>query len=325
MNATQLLQVEVADDYEILGELGRGAFSVVYKARNTRTRDVVALKEVTLSNGLSSTILREIALLKDLSHDNIIKLRDVLRRGFEMQLVFDFLDSDLRVYMDNTPNFTEDQSLIKSFLYQTLSGVKFCHSRSVLHRDLKPQNLLIDHQTRTVKLADFNLARVFRDPNQAFSHNIVTLWYRAPELLLGCTHYSTPIDIWSVGCIFAEMILGRSLFQASTEIELLFQIFGVLGTPNEENWPGVSELADFQPTFPQWRGIGLDAVLGESFVDELGKDLLKSMLKYEPSSRVTAHEALQHEYFADIRRLESCKRVRDEAVASTSNARNFRI
>eukprot|EP01018_Ginkgo_biloba_P020448 Gb_39785 [translate_table: standard] len=141
---------------------------------------------------------------------------------------------------------------IVTFLYQILRGIAYCHSHRVLHRDLKPQNLLIDRQSNALKLADFGLARAFGIPVRTFTHEVVTLWYRAPEILLGSRHYSTPVDVWSVGCIFAEMVNQRPLFPGDSEIDELFKIFRVLGTPNEETWPGVTSLPDFKSAFPKW-------------------------------------------------------------------------
>merc|ERR1719223_283861 len=137
-----------------------------------------------------------------------------------------------------------------------IAGLNFCHARRIIHRDLKPQNLLID-RNGTLKLADFGLARAFGIPVRTYTHEVVTLWYRAPEILLGSKHYSTPVDLWSVGCIFAEMITNRPLFPGDSEIDELFRIFRVCGTPNEELWPGVSSLPDYKPTFPNWSGQAL--------------------------------------------------------------------
>ena len=138
---------------------------------------------------------------------------------------------------------------LQSYMFQMIAGLNFCHARRILHRDLKPQNLLID-RSGALKLADFGLARAFGIPVRTYTHEVVTLWYRAPEILLGQQQYSTPVDMWSIGTIFAEMVMKCPLYPGDSEIDELFKIFRTLGTPNEELWPGVSKLPDYKPTFP---------------------------------------------------------------------------
>jgi len=216
-----------------------------------------------------------------------------------LYLVFEFLDQDLKKYIDYVQKPLPIM-LIKSYLEQILKGIAFCHSHRVLHRDLKPQNLLID-RTGVIKLADFGLARAFGVPVRTYTHEVITLWYRAPEILLGGKQYSTPVDIWSIGCIFAEMVTRQPLFPGDCEIDELFKIFQVLGTPNEQIWPGVSQLPDFKQTFPKWTGKGLAAVVKD--LDPLGLDLLSKMLIYEPGRRISAREALAHPFFDDLRAM----------------------
>merc|ERR1719229_179250 len=141
---------------------------------------------------------------------------------------------------------------IKTLAFQLCRGVEFCHANRVLHRDLKPQNLLIDSQLR-LKVADFGMARAFSLPVPKYTHEVVTTWYRAPEILFGTEEYSLPVDVWSAGCIMGEMATGAALFQGDSEIDTIFQIFRKLGTPTEADWPGLPDLPDFKPTFPQWR------------------------------------------------------------------------
>jgi len=147
-------------------------------------------------------------------------------------------------------------------------------------------------------LADFGLARAFGIPMRTYTHEVVTLWYRAPEVLLGSRHYSTSIDMWSVGCIFAEMVMqGAPLFPGDSEIDQIFKIFRIMGTPNEENWPGVSQLPDYKPTFPQWSQQDLNRILPQ--LDEAALDMLQQTLNYDTAKRISAKRALTHPYFDD--------------------------
>ncbi|WOK92908.1 cell division control protein [Canna indica] len=243
------------DQYEKVEKIGEGTYGVVYKARDRQTNEMIALKKIRLEQedeGVPSTAIREISLLKEMQHRNIVRLHDVVHSEKRIYLVFEYLDLDLKKHMDSCPELSKDPHLIKTFLYQILRGIAYCHSHRVLHRDLKPQNLLIDRRTNSLKLADFGLARAFGIPVRTFTHEVVTLWYRAPEILLGSRQYSTPVDVWSIGCIFAEMVNQRALFPGDSEIDQLFKIFRVLGTPNEQTWPGVTSLPDFKSSFPKW-------------------------------------------------------------------------
>ncbi|KAG0570974.1 hypothetical protein M758_6G193200 [Ceratodon purpureus] len=289
------------EQYEKVEKIGEGMYGVVYKARDRITNETIALKKIRLEQedeGVPSTAIREISLLKEMHHGNIVRLQDVVHSEKRLYLVFEYLDLDLKKHMDTCPDLAKDPRLIKTFLYQILRGIAYCHSHRVLHRDLKPQNLLIDRRTNALKLADFGLARAFGIPVRTFTHEVVTLWYRAPEILLGSCHYSTPVDVWSVGCIFAEMVTQRPLFPGDSEIDELFRIFRLLGTPTEETWPGVTSLPDFKSAFPKWPAKSVGSVVPG--LEPLGIDLLAKMLILEPSRRITARTALEHEYFKDV-------------------------
>ncbi|KAI0074884.1 Pkinase-domain-containing protein [Panus rudis PR-1116 ss-1] len=279
-----------------------GTYGVVYKARDVTTNQVVALKKIRLEaedEGVPSTAIREISLLKELKDEHVVRLFDIVHADQKLYLVFEFLDVDLKRYMENCNKSGNPLSLdlVKRFTHQLTSGLLYCHSHRILHRDLKPQNLLIDKHNN-LKLADFGLARAFGIPMRTYTHEVVTLWYRAPEVLLGSRHYSTAIDMWSVGCIFAEMVRrGHPLFPGDSEIDQIFKIFKILGTPNEETWPGVRQLPDYKPTFPQWAAT--DLAMQVPTLDADGLDLLKLMLTYDISKRISAKRALVHPYFTD--------------------------
>ncbi|KAF9351221.1 Cyclin-dependent kinase catalytic subunit [Mortierella sp. AD094] len=294
----------VMDGYQKLEKIGEGTYGIVYKATQKASGKTVAMKKIRLENedeGVPSTAIREISLLKELKHVNVVELIEIIHDETKLYLVFEFLDLDLKRYMDREAKATKVDGLpmeqVKKYLFQLLQGVEFCHARRILHRDLKPQNLLIDDKKR-LKLADFGLARAFGIPLRTYTHEVVTLWYRAPEILLGSRHYSTAVDMWSVGCIFAEMITRKPLFPGDSEIDELFKIFELRGTPNEQIWPGVQELKDWKPTFPQWGRSGMDTVLPT--LNKEGLDLISQMLEYDPARRISAKRALQHSFFAGM-------------------------
>ncbi|KAG9312751.1 hypothetical protein JVU11DRAFT_7185 [Chiua virens] len=269
---------------------GEGTYGVVYKARDVTTNQIVALKKIRLEaedEGVPSTAIREISLLKELKDDNIVRLLDIVHADQKLYLVFEFLDVDLKRYMEhaNTSGTPISIDISKKFTHQLSSGLLYCHSHRILHRDLKPQNLLIDKRNN-LKLADFGLARAFGIPMRTYTHEVVTLWYRAPEVLLGSRHYSTAIDMWSVGCIFAEMVMrGNPLFPGDSEIDQIFKIFRIMGTPNEQIWPGISQLPDYKETFPQWTRQELRNIVPN--LDEMGIDLLSRTLTYDTAKRIS--------------------------------------
>eukprot|EP00727_Mastigamoeba_balamuthi_P007047 m51a1_g2963 Cyclin-dependent kinase 5 homolog (295) ;mRNA; r:686317-688019 len=287
------------DKYVKTDKLGEGTYGIVYKARNKDTAEVVALKRIRLDSideGVPCTAIREISLLKELKHPSIVRLYDVIYTEKKLTLVFEYLDQDLKKHMDECGGALPLPK-IKSFAFQLLRGIAFCHDHRVLHRDLKPQNLLINKKGE-LKLADFGLARAFGIPVRTFSHEVVTLWYRAPDVLMGSCKYSTPIDMWSVGCIFAEMASGRPLFPGSGVQDQLLKIFKILGTPTPAIWPSIVELPDYKadfPLFPPKNLADLTPALGEK-----GHQLLYEFLQYDPNRRITAAAALNHPFFDDL-------------------------
>ena len=188
----------------------------------------------------------------------------------------------------------------QSFLYQILQSLIYLHQHRIFHRDLKPQNLLIDSSGTVCKLADFGLARAFGLPIKTYTHEVVTLWYRCPEILLGQKAYSLGVDLWSTGCIFAEMVQRKPLFMGDSEIDQIFKIFKVLGTPNENNWPDALKLSDFKKTFPKFKGMAM--IEHTPTLGELEVDLLAGLVALDPNRRISALAALQHPYFDDMDR-----------------------
>ncbi|TVY46444.1 Negative regulator of the PHO system, partial [Lachnellula cervina] len=286
--------------FQQLEKLGEGTYATVFKGRNRQTGELVALKEIHLDSeeGTPSTAIREISLMKELKHENIVSLHDVIHTENKLMLVFEFMDKDLKRYMDTQGDRGALNPItIKSFMHQLLQGIAFCHTNRVLHRDLKPQNLLINVKGQ-LKLADFGLARAFGIPVNTFSNEVVTLWYRAPDVLLGSRTYNTSIDIWSAGCIMAEMYTGRPLFPGTTNEDQLVRIFRIMGTPSERTWPGISQYTEYKPNFQMYATQDLRAILPQ--IDPNGIDLLQRMLQLRPELRISAQDALQHPWFSDL-------------------------
>jgi len=288
------------EKYQKIEKIGEGTYGVVYKAKNRASGELVALKKIRLEaedEGIPSTAIREISILKELQHPNIVRLHDVIHTEKKLTLVFEYLDQDLKKFLDSSDGL--DSRTIKSSLYQLLRGVSFCHDRRVLHRDLKPQNLLINKDFE-LKLADFGLARAFGIPVRSYTHEVVTLWYRAPDVLMGSRKYSTPVDLWSVGCIFGEMAASRPFFPGTSDHDQLQRIFRVLGTPSEETWPSMVDLPEYKKEVIKDHYEPTPLINVAPKLCEQGIDLLSQMLKYEPSQRISAKAALVHPYFNDL-------------------------
>uniref|UniRef100_A0A8P4KA53 cyclin-dependent kinase n=1 Tax=Dicentrarchus labrax TaxID=13489 RepID=A0A8P4KA53_DICLA len=287
------------ETYIKLDKLGEGTYATVFKGRSKLTDNLVALKEIRLEHeeGAPCTAIREVSLLKDLKHANIVTLHDIVHTDKSLTLVFEYLDKDLKQYMDDCGNIMSMHN-VKIFLFQILRGLSYCHKRKVLHRDLKPQNLLINERGE-LKLADFGLARAKSVPTKTYSNEVVTLWYRPPDVLLGSSEYSTQIDMWGVGCIFYEMAAGRPLFPGSTVEDELHLIFRLLGTPTEENWPGICSIEEFKSyNFPKYKPQPL--INHAPRLDGEGIELLLSFLKYESKKRISAEEAMKQSYFRQL-------------------------
>ncbi|KAF8599198.1 kinase-like protein [Ceratobasidium sp. AG-I] len=274
------------DNYEVDTKkaLGEGSYGEVFKGKERGTGRIVALKRMKfnlMDEGLPGGAMREISNMRELKHDNIVRILNIVYADAgTLYLVMEHLEMDLRKYM------------ALQFTRHLMKGIAYCHSHRILHRDLKPANLLIDAQ-QVLKIADFGLSRTHSIPSQAFSHEVSTLWYRAPELLLGELNYTSSFDMWSIGCIIAEMArAGQPMFMGTSEIDQLFKIFQVLGTPDEALWPGVSTLPDWKDSFPHWPTKNmLDTI---PHIPESGLDLIMQCLFYPPLFRISARRALLH-------------------------------
>ncbi|KAH0656360.1 hypothetical protein KY285_031242 [Solanum tuberosum] len=287
------------DTFEKLDKIGQGTYSSVYKARDLINNKLVALKRVRFDNMDIESVkfmAREIVILRKLDHPNIIKLEGLVasRSSCSLYLVFEYMEHDLTGLASLPDNkFTEPQ--MKCYMHQLLSGLDHCHSRGVLHRDIKGSNLLIDNNG-ILKIADFGLATFF-DPHQSvpLTSRVVTLWYRPPELLLGASHYGVAVDLWSTGCILGELYAGKPIMPGRTEVEQLHKIFKLCGSPSENYWKKekLHHSTAFKPLHPYRRR------LGETFKDfpPSAVRLMDTLLSIDPELRGTAVGALESEFF----------------------------
>eukprot|EP01064_Diplonema_japonicum_P018387 TRINITY_DN2707_c0_g1_i1.p1 TRINITY_DN2707_c0_g1~~TRINITY_DN2707_c0_g1_i1.p1 ORF type:complete len:330 (+),score=72.56 TRINITY_DN2707_c0_g1_i1:56-991(+) len=294
--------------YQKLDKIGEGTYGTVYKAKDKQTGDLVALKCIRLDNeeeGVTCTAIREVSLLKELKHPNIVKLHTVDLNEKKLTLVFEYLDMDLKNYLDsNKGHVTLDQ--VKNFMSQLLMSIHYCHHRNVLHRDLKPQNLLIRQSTGELKLADFGLGKSCGIPVNKLTSEVVTLWYRAPDVLLGSNNYGPGVDLWALGCIFCEMVTGKALVTGRTDADQLSKIFKFLGTPDTNVWPSMNSypnsrmLADNNfPTYKPGAHVEYFETVPFKTLGKDGVDLIKRFLRYEPSQRITAVDALASPFFGN--------------------------
>ncbi|XP_057774931.1 probable serine/threonine-protein kinase At1g54610 [Salvia miltiorrhiza] len=280
-----------ADSYDKLAKVGQGTYSNVYKARDKVTGKIVALKKVRFDTSEPESVkfmAREIIILKKLDHPNIIKLQGIAtsRMQYSLYLVFDFMPSDLTKLISRT--LTQPQA--KTYMLQLLLGLQHCHDKGILHRDIKGSNLLID-KNGVLKIADFGLANFYT--TNPLTSRVVTLWYRAPELLLGATDYGVGIDLWSAGCLLAEMFVGRPIMPGRNEIEQLHKIFKLCGSPSEDYWKTVRPPASFRP--PQQYKANFEEAFPRFPKSALG--LLSTLLSLDPTVRGTAATALTNEFF----------------------------
>ncbi|GLJ49510.1 hypothetical protein SUGI_1049250 [Cryptomeria japonica] len=288
-----------ADAFQKLDKIGQGTYSNVYKACDLDTGKVVALKKVRFDNLEPESVrfmAREIQVLRRLDHPNVVKLEGLVtsRMSCSLYLVFEYMDHDL-AGLAACPGIKFSEAQVKCYIQQLLSGLDHCHVRGVLHRDIKGSNLLIDNQG-ILKIADFGLATFFSPgQKQPLTSRVVTLWYRPPELLLGATDYGVGVDLWSTGCILAELLAGKPILPGRTEVEQLHKIFKFCGSPSEEYWKKskLPHATIFKPQQPYKRCIS------ETLKDfpQTALDLIETLLSIEASNRGTAASALKSEFF----------------------------
>ncbi|EPS69593.1 hypothetical protein M569_05173, partial [Genlisea aurea] len=313
------------DEFERLNKINEGTYGVVYRAKDKKTGEIVALKKVKMEKereGFPLTSLREINILLSFNQPCIVDVKEVVV-GSNLDSIFmvmEYMEHDLKGLMESMEQ-PFSQSEVKCLMLQLLEGIKYLHDNWVLHRDLKTSNLLLNNSGE-LKICDFGLARQYGSPLKPYTHMVVTLWYRAPELLLGGKQYSTAIDMWSLGCIMAELLSKEPLFNGKTEVDQLekaiiscnpfikfclfhITIFKILGTPTQDILPGLSELPGAKVNFVKLKYNMLrkkfpaTSFTGSPFLSDAGFDLLNKLLTYDPEKRIAAEAALKHEWFRE--------------------------
>eukprot|EP00741_Cyanophora_paradoxa_P003547 tig00000093_g3445.t1 len=283
--------------YQLLDKIGEGTFGVVLRAKNTETGETVAIKKIRLrklEDGIPNNVVREVKALQQLEHPNVVKLYEVFPHGAGLVLVFEYMRSDLaEVLRWNRAPLSEAQA--KSYMQMLLRGIAACHEQDIMHRDLKPANLLIS-PGGALKLADFGLARVHLGPGVQYTQQIATRWYRAPESLYGARRYGPGVDLWAAGCIMAELLANSPLFPGENDIDQLYRVVSILGTPDEDSWPGIRELPDYgKIAFPEMPAVPLEQLLPNASPPALA--LLRRLLVYNPGARPSALDALLDPWF----------------------------
>ncbi|CAJ0594938.1 unnamed protein product [Cylicocyclus nassatus] len=240
-----------------------------------------------------ATSLREVKALKKLPHPNIIKLREVIRENDVLYFVFEYMQENLYELMKDRDRYFPE-GVIRNIIYQILQGLAFMHRNGYFHRDMKPENIMCNG-TELVKIADFGLAREVRS-KPPYTDYVSTRWYRAPEILLRSTSYNSPIDIWALGCIMAELYMLRPLFPGTSELDQLFKIVTIMGTPSKEDWPeGYQLAAAMNFRFPQAPPTPMETIVNTISKD--GMKLMMDMMLWNPEKRPSASHSLKYKYF----------------------------
>jgi len=306
----------VYESYDRLSHLDEGTYGVVWKARDNSTGEIVAIKQIKFDSdmtkeGFPISALREIGVLLSLSHECIVTVWEMVvgNTHDKVFMVMECMEMDLQGAMKKGPGgstpFT--QSEIKFMMHQIFSAMAHVHERWFIHRDMKTSNILV-HKTGRIALCDFGLARKYEVPERKMTQMVVTLWYRAPELLFGESKYGCGIDMWSIGCIFGELLIKDAIMKGTGELDQIQKIFKLLGTPTDADWPEFVSLPS-AGTF-KWKNnngselgrkflVNSFSATGQSYLDATGFDLLGMLLSLNPRTRISAEDALQHSYFKD--------------------------
>jgi len=294
------------ENYSRRGKLGEGTYGLVTRAVHRVTGMNVAIKKIKPEAeevGLSPTTIREISLLSELHHPYVVQLLNSVFSKGNVYLVFEYCDYDLRKYLDiyqeQSGNHGLPLATIQRFQYQMCKAIEFCHLNRIYHRDMKPQNILVTGDGDRIKIADFGLARQHGVPLSPLTREVVTLWYRSPEILLGATIYDQGVDTWALGCIFAEMLTGHALFAADCEIDCVFKIFQLLGTPSPKTFP-THKFPDWQDVFPKFSGKSIKKAVPCQHLSDNGYRYLLSFLELNPLYRIGSVSAANHPWLRSL-------------------------
>ncbi|XP_052068901.1 cyclin-dependent kinase-like 4 isoform X15 [Mytilus californianus] len=286
------------EKYENLGLVGEGSYGMVLKCRHKETGQLVAIKKFLESEDdkmVKKIALREVRMLKQLRHDHLVNLIEVFRRKKRLYLVFEFVDHTVLDELEKCPNGL-DENTVRRILWQVLKGVEFCHVHNIIHRDVKPENILVS-KSGVVKLCDFGFARTLAQPGESYTDYVATRWYRAPELLVGDTKYGKAVDIWAIGCLLSEMLTGEPLFPGDSDIDQLYHIVKCFGNLT----PRHKEVFLRNPLFVGMRipEVKETVPLEKKFnrISSFALDLMKQSLRLDPDDRPTCTQLLKHEFF----------------------------
>ncbi|ELP87045.1 cell division protein kinase, putative [Entamoeba invadens IP1] len=290
--------LECDNRYRVLEVLGEGTYGIVKKVQDVQqqgNKGIYALKVIKPDNsdGISSTSIREVCALKLLRHPNIVQLISVYNRVDKLSMVFEYCETDLAKYLRSKVFITVPEQI--RIMKQLLMALEYLHARRFLHRDLKPQNILLTRDG-VVKLADFGLVRAVTLPVREYTLEIITLWYRPLEILLGKEVYTSAVDIWSLGAIYAEIGFGHPVFRGESEYDQAIKILEVMGMPDPDEWPEFNTLkSSLKPLPPRFKKVDFETTF--QFVGSAGVKLLRQMLRLNPDERISAKDALEDPMF----------------------------